>query len=1020
MKKHISGIEQRKNNKEKKLKRIKAKLEIYIHKNLECINDPSCLTNEIFELNFNEIMLKIKNDHPGYRMFVHGNNYISSLIEELVNSGKCIINIPQKLHLKQTPAQFRDLLWFEANSQLCDLMKYLQQDTLRKIKQDFEYRITRLILSAVTTGGLNFSIGLLALINQLIIKDKPLRTFNDIYYIDLEIIDNSFPITEVVEETEIYVHRWFPDTNSLLWIINILNQKEEFSKQFNYKELNKMVINRLKSIAGENRIDIGKISNIKQICKLGVGISELLPGVKLNQTLINYATGNVKSPSLPFSKLKLITEDKYVECKLKEEYHSYSKNKQVQLSSVYLEILDVFKEKQHRLPSIAKVKDDLEALLEECDSTIESSFISWLLHNINDRKNSIRTLKNHISYIGKPWLESAKEKLDVTNSEALSSFYSKIIDFREKNNNPTIDEFTRSLKLFHEFCAYRNIFADVDIFDNLSTTRNFLRTGFITEKLFKKFLINIDKYSDYKYMMCSFFIILFRSGLRYREVRCLKINDIELSDELYITNKKNDFKTIKSYSGKRKFPLGIFLKEEEKQILLKYIKNKLNKNNVTRSSMLFSHDNTPNRPIGTQIPSSTFNKLLKKKYDLPLVIHDMRHTALSRLHIIIENNVVLIKKFTDYNEAQILKIRTHLNSEGKNSYWALSSCAGHANPSMTFTHYLHFTDFILYTVLSQNSDTLNFESIQSMSGLSRQYLNRNLNAKASNNDKFKLNQIYHALTNSLNSHCKNSGGITTQLKKDEEELDIKYVLFPYDVFLILRKMEGDTSLKEVAKESLMNTDSILHYLNNAEYLANLTNQKNKPKLFTSSCIKNAKQKLLVPREPSSSSEKYRCNELLVKFVNYFKYKPNDCKRLVLYCVDNISNSGIVFKNPDDLGSLLNIISPTLKKKNINIRYRLAAKVNIKDQVPLWKSAIDNRANFDFKNGKDNNKISKVKQYPIGQAILEIRHPQEKYKIEASQNTDREISLLKSNLLKFVVHLMAIYILDLPEDLINNT
>ncbi len=967
MSKQLIGSKQRKKNRRKELEKKRSKIKSQINAVM--------LSNKLNNRINNDTVLHLLNkifSENSMPLNIFANNYCREIIIEGVKQKKWFLNIPPSMSLPKKKPHFRsDLCFIKAkiiSSWLDAWGKYQINNNL-----DENDIIASTVVSATVYGGLNISKALVSLVNQLISESKPLYEANNVFWCDLIIHDKRLPTNYILDETKVNLRRWFPDNSTLLWINNLLlntNKKNKYTE----RSLWTIVYNFMTKVANEYCVDVSKINSLRELCDSGIIITERLNGIHLNQVLTGFAKGDNQSVSLqpeflkgilindyPVIEAKSNCENLYNEETLLQEVSNQEKEEnyfyKLLKSCVYF---NNKKNNNKKKPSRNKVLDYLYEL--EPVTEPECCLHNWIIFNLEERKNKVSTANSYLNMIGKIWLQADNEKVDILDEEELEQFLQK----------KTIGEKDEIKKCFNRFLKYSHVndgVPNVKIFNNIDKPDNLVRAGFISEQLYFELLENINKSSQRsqdKLMLLSFFIFAYRTGLRLTEIKKIRIRDIEDSDELWVYVKPNQHEDNKTLSGYRKFNLGVLLTKNEYTFVKRYIHFKKLKPNVNFSSLLFSYDFTPSQLISNGIIYKNFRRSFAKKYNLPFVFHLMRHTALSKLFVILSDNKNLIKKLTCYSETQIKRIQKRFNFKSKNIFYNLGALAGHSSPKTTFQSYVHFCDYLLFCELNKYKRVFIFKELEAMSGCSRQYLSYYINKEKLNKNSIPLNRINKMLATSLKKYCNHIKVDRTVLKEPKNKFVEK--VSSMDCLLALREIEKKNPVKHIPNKY------IEKWVKNAKFLSDLKTQKGKPRLFSKDKTIPKLGYHLAPTKPQTLFElNIAKTNILDKAQDVFNLNKPAFRKALHYFVNNSTYTvpGLKFNSPEMLSEFLEVIKYFYNKKHIIIEVKVQKGLMRKNQIAEWKSALRKKATYK----SSNIKINRINDFPYGQATLHIQHPE---------------------------------------------
>ncbi len=618
---------------------VKAEIKLQMNENIPCLTLDSYRKNQFYKQQDEFLKLIQENYSPNY--YVYAYNLVVTDFNKNIKEKKWNAVKLSKLSLERQESHFRSNLWFFRFDEFSKWVKlwedYLSESQNKKFsKQDI---LASIALSSICYGGLNSPLAVLSLINTLTNNPKPLN-LGDFYWIDILIYEKGFDKNFEINEEKVHIKTWYPDSCSLLWINNLLINFTFDITTFDLDSLSNFIMSWMKTITKgiNSNFSFDSIKSFKDICDVGIGILESSQGTRLDQTLVGYAKGEIKSASLaPDYYENVLSNDFQI---LDTPYIPEKKKIKDREPNPFLISINNILNNKNKLNKEHKI-EELYKL--EPEKKSEYILLSWLIHHLKTLDNKVVTLRNYISSIGYNWLEIS----DATfmDYEELESYYTDLIE------EPKSNCYGR-LKDIHEYAIKLKEISEVSIFKNKFLQDTTVSTGFLTEKFFYNFisdLINSKNRYVRKEMYLALFIIAFRTGFRISEILKIRIRDIEINDrDLWINVKVNQYGTNKTKSATRKFPLGIFLTSSENKLIHKYIEIKKLKPNVKESTPLFGFDFNPTYGLTNTPVNRITRQYITKKYKTKITLHTFRHTALSRLHIILSDNeylkTVLLKK----------------------------------------------------------------------------------------------------------------------------------------------------------------------------------------------------------------------------------------------------------------------------------------------------------------------------------------------------------------------------------------
>jgi transposase-like protein len=206
-------------------------------------------------------------------------------------------------------------------------------------------------------------------------------------------------------------------------------------------------------------------------------------------------------------------------------------------------------------------------------------------------------------------------------------------------------------------------------------------------------------------MFALLFILVYRTGMRKKELLGLKYNDIEGLKTAVpsVVIRPNSYRPTKTQSSIRRVPLFALLKPDERNFFINFVQSNIGGNSDKFIFTLSSEQ----RPIDDHVPLQLLKRVLK---DISVddnvaehTFHGFRHTAVSNLSLALLGHPDLVEALTDYDESDVLRIKKGLLGEhidAQDRWYALSGIMGHLSPERSFEYYNHFATLMATYALS--------------------------------------------------------------------------------------------------------------------------------------------------------------------------------------------------------------------------------------------------------------------------------------------------------------------------------
>ena len=259
------------------------------------------------------------------------------------------------------------------------------------------------------------------------------------------------------------------------------------------------------------------------------------------------------------------------------------------------------------------------------NNTIESykrDLVKFLEYNKNKSIKEITNndLKGYIKYLNQ---ENLNEKSISRNISSLKSFYKFLVIAKRISNNPSEVLFTPKIK--------KNL-------PHILTE----------EEIFK--LLDIDLKDNYSYRNKAMLELLYGTGLRVSELVNLKLENINLNEDIVRTFGKGNKERI--------IPIGEFAAESLNEYINKHRSSMLKKYN---NEYLFLNNH------GNKMTRQGFFKIIKslaeeKGIDKPLSPHTLRHSFASHL-LKYGADLRTIQELLGHSDISTTQIYTHISNE---------------------------------------------------------------------------------------------------------------------------------------------------------------------------------------------------------------------------------------------------------------------------------------------------------------------------------------------------------------------
>ena len=979
------------------------------------------ISNKSYEKGIQSLLLNLTEDYPQFTDYRIARNCLAIYINEGNKTGRWQLNVPAYIHRVQRESTFRNYRWFKSSKALNawnhKWISTLTTKSAISARDSQEEILGSCLVSAAIFGGLCIPEAMSALKDELIRSNKPIISAGKELYFDLIFDAKSQSHNVIKNDKTLTLRRWYPDTTTLAWILHYLSIRELFQS-----ELKSTAWSLIKEILDKVDGQTTKtINGFKTFCYAAIGVTENKQDIILSQVIVEYLVGRVPSASLQqkhhelafggnsFQSIQSPTEQRQIDNHLTSFNRRIPKHNTTNYESAIAIIRASLSLKNYngtkKSPRNAIL--ELESIVKEHHDSSLYLLVDWLIHMLNN-KMRVSSVLRYWSAMGKAWLaHTASVQLGEFDSEDFESLYRDMIDgeISEKSRQymaGRLDQFHLYISRFYGFPILSSNLSDAS-----QKVKPFIQAAFIPEKAFSAFLETLSKMNEAPFVIQTLrclFIVAYRTGLRRGELVKLQMGDVEESEERWLFIRNNRYGNNKSSSALRKIPLSLLLTPDEKQEFDTYYSHKklIQKGDNVQ---LFSEAQSPHIPLDANRLSALCSNFLGRIMGVSSRFHHLRHSALSRLQIILESEQDLIETLTPYSQNQVDNIQRFLGGGDhgtvkRDIYWAISGFAGHNTPETTFANYLHFTDIIAARRLHRVICNVPTEFIKLASGLSSNTLTR-LSTKVGGD------QTWHAMFRQLIEkklvsyteifHIEQSNSKENQVlnytlpQKSNPSIEVCYA--------VLQDAEANASLNELVLRYSLEEELINKWIQNASALSLEYNQKGRSRLFSKDKVQTPSKQLLAPAKPQSNAELSDANIAIKKLRNLYI----DNRQEIVWCIDyflsrkNTTNPGITFGEVEDVRRFFALMTQVFSNNRWRISLQLVQRNDRISQLDYWKKDIDK-----FPPHSETYVANKSSIYPFGKLMVTLRHPNEKMIIEK-----RRINSYSTNTLSYVSHMLMI-------------
>lgn len=378
---------------------------------------------------------------------------------------------------------------------------------------------------------------------------------------------------------------------------------------------------------------------------------------------------------------------------------------------------------------------------EQYDDLSEKILLDWVLSLLNRKESkslSNESILKYIRTIGYEWLYfTTAQPLNIWSEEEFEELYEDILEYKAVvRNNTDIGYSANLLKSMHNFAKSKYNLPSVNFQQSKNGRR--VRAELISPQAYHAIITQILGSVDIleQEMFALLFVLVYRTGMRKKELLGLKYNDIEglKTSVPSVVIRPNSYRPTKTQSSIRRVPLFALLKPNELNFFINFVQS-----NIGDSSNKFIFTlSSDQRPIDDHVPLQLLKRVLK---DISVddnaaehTFHGFRHTAVSNLSLALVGPSDLVEALTDYDESDVLRIKTGLlgdPTDAQDRWYALSGIMGHLSPERSFEYYNHFATLMATYALSKTDITLPERTLYNITGFTNKKLKEN-NATVSN------------------------------------------------------------------------------------------------------------------------------------------------------------------------------------------------------------------------------------------------------------------------------------------------
>ena len=864
-----------------------------------------------------------------------------------------------------------------------------------------------LILSLITYGGLPNPVFIKDFIKHINSEYLSLKNAKGFSWIYLSVKPFGLPANERYGFEEFTSKLVILDDMSLMLLKTFLEGKTEIGPLSEYEDVIWSTLKKACSILNVPFVKFRGPNKFKKLCEIAYAGIETQEGLNLSNVSIEVSQGRVPSSSL--------RESDFLRLLGLKKYNRNTRIKSpIQIEAVSQRSLREFDNLEHAafedLKSLRGIlqKTNKNEVLHTLEQLIYNSEVVellklWCVYLLKERRLVLSSVKTYLSRIGKflvyrwPWVPTE----NITCDE-WSNLFELILE--GKKGILSRKETATCLMDFYSYHASCNRFYPWSGAISLETTgvEKFVRAGYLDDALIDQVLRHIKRSPDLsqetKVRLKLLIILANRTGMRIGELLKLTTADFEQGtcNQIYVCN--NNFGKNKTDNAKRHLPIKSLLKEVE----FKFVRNHLYGLGHSRTQLIFHPDGKPSQKWNQIATSHLISQCLKQiSGDETLTFHHFRHTALSRMQLIISQDWELVKNFTDYSRYEMGQIYRECfrgSDNGASAYFHLSKFAGHASPDVTFYHYLHFNELIWHRSILNRNERLDVNVLSLNASMTRNSATRLLKEKY-----FRKRFIDYLITKLKNDklietpRAKRTTLTPLEFEIEEFQLsreNIKNAIYEY---VILGRELADhwpDDQRAQLEKSLLQCAA----------LAGMRTKRNNAR-FPSKIRKNSNdQRFCLPFYDHRNCDPDEVADIIAQWLKLLAKKPEVLKSMVedIIMGSDQSRTGVRFTSPKKLKLHLKYLILFFPPERVKLIYQVPSKA-----MEKVRSKIAHEWTKDFygQTVAEQIKVKNPRTKYMSARLLVLEHDikDQKQSLQASrvlQNAALEFVIVKPELLSF--------------------
>lgn len=486
---------------------------------------------------------------------------------------------------------------------------------------------------------------------------------------------------------------------------------------------------------------------------------------------------------------------------------------------------------------------------QEYTSVNEQVFLDWVLMLLQDQSSKApkeSSILQYVKSIGYEWLYfTMDEPINHWDEEDFEMLYEDILEYKAVvRGNVDISYSAKLLQRLHNFSCEVYDFPAVVISYEKSGRR--VRAELVSPPVYHAIITQILDSVDIleREMFALMFILVYRTGMRKKELLGLRYIDIEGLDVSTpsVVVRNNSYRSLKNASSNRRIFIFALLKPNELAFLVRYVQSNMGTN---PNNFIFTLSSAQS-PVEDHVPLQLLRRILQdisgNEGTISYTFHAFRHTAVSNLSLVLHGHLDLVEALTDYDAQDIYRIKSglvgeHINAQDR--WYALSGMIGHLSPQRSFEYYNHVATLMATYALSVADIKLPRRVINNITGFDNKRLKQN-QAVIESGD-VSLPSIRALLSRSI-FHNKRASpqffiGDTSPLIEPPALSDSLFMRYGLNrVWSLLRQIDEGVALKQAAITTNIDLYNAQILIERAQQVAAIMSTRGKPRFVKTTGI----------------------------------------------------------------------------------------------------------------------------------------------------------------------------------------